>query len=367
MGTRYNQLCLSERCEIFRLRAGGISLRRIALSLGRSPATISRELRRNSEKTKVWPGGYAPDRAHALAERRRRWDCRFKMARQPELRNRVRQLLAMGWSPEQIAGRLALEDASMRISHESIYRFIYHRVAQKDYWHRLLPSRKNRRGRLKRGGVSPLLHMKRRVSIHERPDEAGDRRNAGHWEADLMCFAKRDQALLIVHERASRILLATRQTTKAAHVVADAISRLIAPLPAELRRTMTFDNGTEFAQHYRLDDGLGLKTFFCDTRAPWQKGGVENAILRLRRALPRKSDLAAISPRQLQRIVANYNATPRRCLGFRTPAEVFWENLNPLHFNRETTPAPEEVSSTLSVSRPTLYRALQRVGQQQIE
>ena len=228
MGTRYDQLRLAERCEIVRLRAGGLSLRRIAQQLGRSPATISRELRRNALKTNAWPGGYEPDRAQALAERRRRWDCRFKMARQPDLRARVRQLLAMGWSPEQIAGRLALVDASMRISHESIYRFIYHRVAQKDYWHRLLPCRKNRRGRLKRGGVSPLLHMKRRISIHERPEEADDRRNPGHWEADLMCFTKRNQAVLVVHERASRILLATRQTTKAAPVILERIKLLLA-------------------------------------------------------------------------------------------------------------------------------------------
>ncbi|MBI1651414.1 IS30 family transposase, partial [Hyphomicrobium sulfonivorans] len=337
MGTRYNQLRLAERCEIFRLRAGGISLRRIALHLGRSPATISRELRRNAVRTKVWPGGYAPERAQGLAERRRRWDCRFKMARQPELREHVRQLLAMGWSPEQIAGRLARTDVSMRISHESIYRFIYHRVAQKDYWHRLLPNRKNRRGRLMRGGVSPLRSFKRRVSIDDRPPEVSDRRNKGHWEADLMCFTKRNEAVLVVHERTSRITRTARQTTKAAPVVADAIGRLIAPLPAELRRTMTFDNGTEFAQHYRLTDELGVETFFCDTHSPWQKGGVENAILRLRRALPRKSDLGAISARQLASIVANYNATPRRCLDFKTPAEVFWENLNTLHFNRETT------------------------------
>ena len=340
MGTRYDQLQLSERCEIVRLHAGGLSLRRIALRLGRSPATISREMRRNSEKTKAWPGGYAPERAQALAERRRRWNCRFKMARQPELRERVRQHLAMGWSPEQIAGRLALDDASMRISHESIYRFIYHRVAQKDYWHHLLPSRKNRRGRLRRGGISSVRSFKRRTSIHDRPAEAGDRANTGHWEADLMCFAKRNETVLVVHERASRILLAVRQATKAAHTVAGAISRLIAPLPAQMRRTMTFDNGTEFALHYRLIDTLGIQTFFCDTHAPWQKGGIENAILRLRRALPRKSDLAELSPRQFDRIIANYNATPRRCLGFKTPAEVFWNIVNPLHFKRETTCPP---------------------------
>jgi IS30 family transposase len=326
--------------EIWRLRAAGGSLHSIARHLGRSASTISRELRRNAKPTKAWRGGYDPERAQALAVRRRRWDCRFKMARQPDLRDRVRQLLAMGWSPEQIAGRLALIDASMRISHESIYRFVYHRSAQKDYWHRLLPRRKNRRGRLLRGGISPVRFLKHRTPIHERPAEADDRRNPGHWEADLMCFTKRNQSVLVVHERSSRLLLAARQTTKAAPVVLDRISRLIARLPAALRRTMTFDNGTEFALHHRLDDKLGIKTFFCDPRAPWQKGGVENAILRLRRALPRKSDLAALSPRQLDRIIANYNATPRRCLGFKTPAEVFWEILNPLHFNRETTSRP---------------------------
>lgn len=340
MGQTYSQLRLAERMEISRLHAAGQSLHFIAREIGRAPSTVSREIRRNAKPTKAWPGGYEPERAQALAERRRRWDGRFKLARQPDLRALVRDSLAMGQSPEQIAGRLARDNAPIRISHESIYRFVYHRSAQKDYWHRALPQRKNRRGRLRRGGVSPVLHIKHRTSIHERPRQVAERHEAGHWEADLMCFARYDQALLILHERVSRVLLALPQPSKAAAPVLARLTRILAALPRPLRRSVTFDNGTEFALHYRLKDQLGIETYFCDPHAPWQKGGVENAISRLRRVLPRKSDLTQIHPRQIDRIIANYNATPRRCLAFQTPAEVFWDLLSPLHFNRETTPRP---------------------------
>lgn len=340
MGQHYSQLRLAERLEIARLHAAGQSLHAIARQLGRAASTISRERARNAKPTKAWRRGYDPERAQELAERRRRWDCRFKLARQPGLRAFVRDRLAMGWSPEQIAGRLAREKAPIRISHESIYRFIYHRSAQKDYWHRLLPQRKSRRGRLRRGGVSPVVHIKHRTSIHDRPSYVDRRRQAGHWEADLMCFAKYDQAMLVVHERTSRILLATRQPSKAAAPVLKRLDRLFRQMPAPLRRTITFDNGTEFAFHHHLRKKRRIKTYFCDPHAPWQKGGVENAIRRLRRPLPRKSDLAQITPRRLDQIVANYNATPRRCLGFKTPAEVFWKLFISLHFKREPTSRP---------------------------
>ena len=138
MGSHYSQLVLKDRIEIYRLHADGKSQNFIADYLGCHRSTIGRELRRNSLKTKVWTGGYDPERADLLADRRRRWDGRFKLARQPSLLVHVKKHLAMGWSPEQIAGRLALEKASHTISHEAIYRFIYHRVAQKDYLNRLL-------------------------------------------------------------------------------------------------------------------------------------------------------------------------------------------------------------------------------------
>lgn len=246
----------------------------------------------------------------------------------------------MGWSPEQIAGRLAHENAPMRISHESIYRFIYHRVDQKDYWNRLLPQRKGRRGRIRRGGPSTVDSIANRVSIHLRPPEIDTRQTPGHWEADLMLFSTYGQAILVAHERTSRLMLANRQPSKAAQPTADTLIRMLRPLPKPLRQSITFDNGTEFARHYRLTDTLGINTFFCDTHAPWQKGGVENAILRLRRQLPRKTDLAEITQKEISMIVSNYNNTPRKCLDYATPAEAFSKQSKTLHFNRESIPPP---------------------------
>lgn len=323
MGHQYNHLSLDERIEIYRLVSSGASLRNIAAAIGRHVSTVSREIRRNSKPTKQFDGGYVPTRANHLALRRRRWDARFKMHRQPKLRAYVRRHLAMGQSPEQIAGRLAATNAHMRISYESIYRYIYHRVAQKDWWHRLLPKAKSRRGRIHRGGFSSTRTFKNRRPIAERPKTAENRAQPGHWEADLMAFSKYGQYILVMHERTSRWLAITRIESKNATHVASRIKRLLAPLPAKLRRTITFDNGTEFAEHFKLHHQLGVQTFFCDPHAPWQKGGVENAILRMRRTLPRKSDLATMSTQQIAACARAYNRTPRKCLEFETPAERF--------------------------------------------
>ena len=328
MGAQYDQLTASERAVIGRLHASGRSQREIARTLARSASTISREIRRNSRPTKRWPGGYEAPRAQALSERRRNRGRAHKLARQPDLRDLVRDRLAMGWSPEQIAGRLAREHGATLISHESIYRFVYFRSAQKDYWHRLLPRAKHRRGRLARRGGSPLERIKARVPISQRPPEASDRRQPGHWEADLMLFRRHGQAVLIAHERTSRFTLITRQPSKAAKPVLDSLKAIFQPLPKALRRSITFDNGTEFALHHTLGTKLGMQTFFCDPHAPWQKGGIENAIGRLRRPLPRKADLAAIPQKSLESLARAYNDTPRRCLGFLTPAEAFQRSLN---------------------------------------
>jgi len=323
MGRCYDQLSLEERIEIYRLHAGGKSQKSIAASLGRSPSTISRELRRNAKPSKLWPGGYKPARAQQLAERRRRWDCRFKLARQTDLQNRVRKSLAMGHSPEQIAGRLALEHGRVIISHESIYRFIYHRSAQKDYWHRLLPCRKLRRGHRKRRGGSPASFIKHRRPISERAADAEGRTTPGHWEADFMLFARYGQGILVLQERQSRFSRVKRTPDRKAIATARAIHRQLAKLPNQLRKTISFDNGTEFAEHHRLHRTIDVETFFCDPHSPWQKGGVENTIGRLRRPLPRKTDLNSISEAELAKIVRRLNNTPRKCLDFKTPAEAF--------------------------------------------
>ena len=342
MGQKYEQLSVNERVELYRMHKEGRSMRAIAAALGRTPSTVSRELARNSEPTKVWSGGYQPIRAQALADRRRRWDARFKLARNEGLCAYVHERLQAGWSPEQIAGQLKRERGHCVISHESIYRFIYYRSNQKDYWHRLLPRHKPRRGRF---GIrpGPVDYIQNRVPIHERAAEVNARASLGHWEGDLMLFRRYGQAILVTHERRSRLLLARRQPSKAATPVARQLLRQFKSLPRDLRRTLTVDNGTEFAQHYQLNHKLGMATYFCDPHAPWQKGGIENAIGRMRRRLPRKTDLATISAHQLNRLVAAYNHTPRKCLGFNTPAAVFSEQLKVLHFKRECTsrPAPE--------------------------
>lgn len=336
MGQQYDQLSLDERIEIYRLRAADKSLRQIGEAIGRPACTVSRELARNAKPTKAWSGGYQPVRAHDLALRRRRWDGRFKLARQPDLRDRVRNGLAMGWSPELIAGRLTREHGHTVISHESIYRFVYHRSAQKDYWHRLLPRAKHRRGRRQRR-VGPASLIKHRRPLADRPIEAADRSTPGHWEADYMLFARYGDNLLILHERQSRCTLIARPPDRKACRTADTLANLLAPLPPELRQSLTLDNGTEFAEHYRLAEHLGLPTFFCDLHSPWQKGGIENAIGRLRRRLPRKTDLQQLTDAELGQIASTYNHTPRKCLDFKTPAEAISDTLQLLHFKREST------------------------------
>ena len=267
MGDRYEQLSLEERCSIARLREAGQSSRQIAAALDRTPSTISRELKRNTGKHVGYQPGYAEQQTRA-----RRWSG-SRLEREDGLRDDVLARLAAGWSPEQIAGRLAREAGRSIISYESIYRFIYAQLRRTNdgAWRLYLPRAKARRGwRGKRGG-SPASFIQHRRPIDDRPSAAGDRRSAGHWEADFMLFASYGQSLLVTHERASRVTLVARTPNRKAETTANALAGLLAPLPQCLRATITFDNGTEFAQHYRLHQQLGVQTFFCDTHSPCKK------------------------------------------------------------------------------------------------
>ena len=331
MGTNYDHLSLEERCSIARLRADGQSIRQIAASLGRAPSSISRELNRNSGTTVGYQPAFADEQAWA-----RRWRG-SRLARQPDLCKLVLDRLAMGWSPEQVAGRLALVHGSRPISHEAIYRFIYAQIRRTNdgAWRLYLPRAKFRRGYRRRKGGSPVEHIKDRVSIARRPAYIERRRQPGHWETDYMLFSRYGHALLVAAERSSRFILLAKPASRQAKPTHAQLASWFSPLPPQLRRTLTQDNGTEFAQHHKLRHQLGIRTYFCDPHSPWQKGGIENANGRLRRYLPRKTNLADLSQRDLKAIAHRLNSTPRKCLGFKTPAEVLSTHL--LHFKREST------------------------------
>jgi IS30 family transposase len=329
MGRVYEQLSLEERCEIARLRGEGSSIRQIAAALDRQPSSISRELKRNAGSGPR-AGPYRPVYAQAQTSARR-WSG-SRLDRNEALRDQVLKSLAKGWSPEQVAGRLKLEEGRSVIGHESIYRFIYAQLKRSNdgAWRFYLPRAKARRGRRGRKGGSPASFIQQRVGLAQRPPQALTRDQPGHWEADFMLFSVQGQSVLVLHERTSRLTALVRTTTRKARPTAKTLGALLGPLPDSLKQSLTFDNGTEFAEHYRI----GLATYFCDPHAPWQKGGVENAIGRIRRFLPRKTDLDTVTNDRIVAVAQAYNHTPRQCLDFHTPAEVF---SRVLHFEREST------------------------------
>lgn len=329
MGQAYEQLSLEERCEISRLQAEGRSIRQIAAALDRSPSSISRELKRNTGSGPR-AGPYKPAFAQAQT-RARRWSG-SKLDRDEPLRERVLGKLRQGWSPEQVCGRLRLEQGRSVIGCETIYRFIYAQLRRTHdgAWRHYLPRAKARRGWRRSPGGSPASFIQKRVPLDQRPAEADSRDQPGHWEADFMLFSAYGQSALVLHERTSRFTVLRKTPDRKATPTAAALGRMLRPVPKRLKRSLTFDNGTEFAEHHTL----GLSTYFCEPHSPWQKGGVENAIGRIRRFLPRKTNLDAVSPSQIRKIANAYNHTPRRCLDFLTPAEVF---SRVLHFEWEST------------------------------
>ena len=333
MGT-YGQLCLEERCTIARLREAGQSCRQIAAALDRSASTICRELRRNSGTQVGYRPAYAADQAEA-----RRWRG-SRLERRSELRDVVLEGLKQGHSPEQVAGRLRRERGRSVLCAESIYRFIYAQIRRTDdtNWRNYLPRRKYKRGyRRPRRDRSPVRLIPKRMSLAERPTEVLQRSNGGHWEVDLMLFSDPGGVLLVAQERASRLLFIRRQHSKAATPIVQELQRSFARLPPSLRQTVTFDNGAEFSHHQQLHTNLQMQTYFCDARAPWQKGGIENAIGRLRRLLPRKTHPSQLTQSRIDALAQRHNHTPRKCLGFQTPAEKFSSFL--LHLKCESTPS----------------------------
>ena len=333
MGKHYDQVALEERCTIARLHQAGQSIRQIATALDRAPSSISRELKRNRGRQVGYQPGYAQEQAAA-----RRWKG-SRLERNASLRDLVLGGLQGGWSPEQVAGWLRHHKEPISVSHETIYRFIYAQIRRTNdgAWRHYLPRAKGKRGWRSKPGGSPASFIKGRVSIALRPDGVQRRSTFGHWEADLMHFATPGQTILVAHERKSRLLLLAKQPSKAAQPAADQLLAWFQSLDRRLRKTITFDNGTEFAEHYVLTNELAIQTFFCDPHSPWQKGSIENAIGRMRRPLPRKTNLNTIDDDSLRALVVAYNNTPRKCLGFISPAQAFLAQL--LRFKCESTPS----------------------------
>src|SRR5215207_5972992 len=320
-------LSMAEREEISRGVAAGESCRKVAARLGRAPSTVLRELARNGGR-----GRYRAQAANAAAFRQAQRPKPAKLVTQPRLRAVVEAKLALRWSPEQIAGWLPLaypQDPVMRVSHETIYLslFVQSRGALRRELQRCL--RTGRAMRYPRGKRLPQGRGQLRdvVLISERPAEAEDRAVPGHWEGDLL-LGKRPSAVATLVERASRSLtLVALPDGYKAEQVRPALAAAVARLPEQLRRSLTWDQGKEMAEHTKFTVDTGVQVSFCDPRSPWQRGTNENTNGLLRQYLPKSSDLGQLDQAALDAIAAELNGRPRQTLGFKTPSQALAEAL----------------------------------------
>jgi IS30 family transposase len=312
-------LSLQEREEISRALAAGGSLRSVARILQRAPSTISREVRRHRGLS-----GYRACEADERAWERGLRPKRCKLAQNERLRNAVAQKLRLEWSPQQISAWLERQhaaDETMRVSHETIYRtlFIQARGALKKELLSHLRSRRQMRSSRKPGlGGGQISES---ISIRERPAEAQDRAVPGHWEGDLLCGGKSTQIATLV-ERHSRYVMLVKMKSKDSEQVARALAKQVQKLPATLRRSLTWDRGSEMAAHKDFTVATNVKVYFCDPHSPWQRGSNENTNGLLRQYFPKGSDLSTFSQRQLDEVAHRLNTRPRMTLGWDNPADT---------------------------------------------
>ena len=316
-------LTLAEREEISRGIASGRSLRSIALRLGRSPSTISRELTRN--------GGSVSYRAHSADQAawdRARRPKRCKLMLNRTLAQCVARQLRLQWSPWQIAGWLKhryQHDENRRVSHETIYKtlFIQARGAlKKELLQHLRRSRGMRRSRhhtQKHGTHGQITNA---VSIRERPAEVEDRAVPGHWEGDLV-FGSHNSQIATLVERHTRYVMLVKVKSKDTKTVIDALVKQAHKLPRELYKSLTWDRGKEMADHSRFTLDTNIKVYFCDPQSPWQRGSNEQVNGLLRQYFPKGMDLSDVHQNHLNAIARRLNERPRQTLDFETPAERF--------------------------------------------
>jgi IS30 family transposase len=321
-------LCLAEREEISRGIAGGDSARAIARTLGRSHTTIAREIERC--------GGRRRYRAHA-AERQTWGRARRPRASKLELCSELRQLvferLRLDHSPEQIAGWLRIEypdNEAMQVSHETIYRSLYIQARgtlKRELTRHLRTRRQKRYARSQSSKGQRQGKVTEMVMISERPPEVEDRAVPGHWEGDLLMGNRQSAAAIAtLVERSTRYcqLVALPEGTEAERVC-EALAQSITTLPAQLRRSLTWDQGHEMSLHRRFSVKTGVDVYFCDPRSPWQRGSNENTNGLLRQYFPKGESLAGITQERLDEVAELLNGRPRKTLGFRTPAEKLAE------------------------------------------
>lgn len=309
-----------EREEISRGLAAGLSIREIARGLGRAASTVAREIGRNGGA----PGYRATD-AEARAWERARRPQRCLLAQRPRLKDWVAERLQRDWSPRQIAvglHRAFPHDRSMRVSHETIYRSLFVQARN--------VLKKELLGHLRRGGFMrrPRAQAAREptivdgISIHQRPAQVQDRAIPGHWEGDLLMGGPSSQIATLV-ERHSRYVMLVKVDSKNTVTVTNALAKKVRQLPAELRRSLTWDRGSEMAAHKDFTVATDVKVYFCDPHSPWQRGSNENTNGLLRQYFPRKSDLSVHSAAHLNAVARQLNNRPRQTLNWMKPSEVF--------------------------------------------
>jgi IS30 family transposase len=314
----YEHLDTNERDLLAVLKSKGKSLREIAEILKRSPSTLSRELKRNTPP--VYTGDYLSHKAQERAVKRNRESHRRPRLKSDCIRQYVEKHIHLGWSPELIAGRLAIKHPGLSISHEAIYQWIYQEAP-----HLILSLVRAHRKRKHRGYSRKhrTSHIPERISIQKRPKIVLQRLQLGHWETDTISCRKSYQAVQVTVERKARYAKLAKLNAKTSRAMSVALIRRLSRYPTPLRLSITYDNGPENAEHLRTNKVLGTCSYFCEPFHSYERGTVENTIGLVRRFLPKKTNLAKISQVHLSKIEYWLNNRPRKCLGFKTPAEVF--------------------------------------------
>ena len=324
-------LTMAEREEISRGVVADQSLRRIAAILGRAPSTVSREIHRNGGRRR-----YRANQADQAAWDRAKRPKTCKLAQNPVLARKVEQKLNQLWAPEQIAGWLKRKypnNEKRQVSHETIYKslFIQARGAlKKELLQHLRKTRAMRRSRNKTLKGEGLGQITDAVSIRERPASVEDRALPGHWEGDLI-FGTRNTQIATLVERFTRYVMLVKVDNRDTETVINALIKHSHKLPRELYKSLTWDRGSELADHKRFTLATDIKVYFCDPQSPWQRGSNENTNGLLRQYFPKGTDLSVHSQAKLNAVARQLNERPRKTLQFYSPAEKFNDCVASIH------------------------------------